>query len=167
MIDNKEPKKEIAAHETVRNIVEIIEVPEHEQRKGESKLFHDNVKKLKEDGNYKCFISGVTEDLQVHHLICEWSLEAKVDYEKLKRMCEIFDPYGYGEKLKDTPITSVDDIRNLLVLSRKYHEEIATGIHNTTFSAWVSQAIVKSGEEIVPQDHNEIEKKIKNHNKGA
>jgi hypothetical protein len=72
-------------------------------------------------------------------------------------MCEIFDPYGYGEKMKNIPITSVDDIRNLLVLSRKYHEEEITGIHNTTFSAWISQFIVKNNEEIVPQDRNKIE----------
>lgn len=152
--------EEIKAHETIRKITEIIEVPEHEKRKGESKLFHENVKKLKEDGNYKCFISNTSEDLQVHHLICEWSLEGKVDYVKLKRMCEIFDPYGYGARMKDIPITSVDDIRNLLVLSRKYHEESVTGIHNTTFSAWVSQAVVKDGEETIPQDHNKIEAEL-------
>lgn len=137
--------EKVLEHETIRNFTEILEVPEHIERKGESKLFHANVKKLKEDGFYKCFISGTTEDLQVHHLICEWSLEGKVDFEKLKKICEMFDPYGYGVKMKDIPITSVDDIRNLLVLCRKYHEESVTGIHNTTFSAWISQAIVKDG----------------------
>lgn len=157
--------KQVKAHVQIENFEQIIEIPEHKQRKGESKLFHDNVKQLKLDGFYKCFVSGSTQNLQTHHLICEWSLENKVDFSKLKKMCEIFDPYGYSAKMKDIPMTSVDDIRNLLVLSRKFHEEKVTGIHNCTFSAWVSQLVCRDNEETIPQDHNEIEKLELEHNK--
>jgi hypothetical protein len=56
--------------------------------------------------------------------------------------------------MKDIPITSVDDIRNLMPLCRPCHEEKLTGIHYTLFPFWSMQRVCKSGCDPVPRSEH-------------
>lgn len=150
--------KEIKTHEEEKHIIECIIIPKHNERK-ESYQFRQSKKRLKEDGHYYCYICGISKKLQVHHYVCEWSLEKEVDFDKLKSFCEEWDVYGYGKLLKNTPITSVDDVRNCMVLCQKHHtgvnvtnENSGVGVHSLTFSAWIMQKISKQGYNPIPQD---------------
>jgi len=138
-------------NEVARHLTEFVIYPEHTKRE-ESEEFKKNKERLKEDGHYKCWICGSTENLQVHHFGCEWALAKDCDFEKLKEFCEEFDPYGYGRLLKNKPITSVDDIRNLLVLCEKHHIEKLYGIHEITFPIWIIQKLAKKGIEPIPEN---------------
>ena len=150
----------VAPHEIIDRLLEIYNVGEHPQRKGESAEFRASVKRLREDGHHKCFVCGTINDVECHHFLCEWSLASEADFEKLSALVQIFDVYGYGRLLKNLPITTVDDIRNMMNLCKAHHIEQVTGIHSTTFSAWVSQCLSKAGCEIVPQDRHEIERLV-------
>lgn len=144
-----------------RKLIETVVIPEHKERKV-SKEFIQAKKQLKKDGNYKCWICGCTEKLHVHHFFCEWSLQEHCDYEKLKELVETFDIYGYGEKMKDIPITSVDDVRNMMVLCQEHHtggitkDGSANGIHNLSFPIWISQKVSMDNNDPVPDNMEEI-----------
>ncbi len=144
------------AHEIVRHLTEVIITPEHAERT-ESAEFRHAKERLKADRHYKCWVCGATENLQVHHFGAEWSLENVTDFEKLKAFCEEWDPYGYGRLLRNQPITTVDDVRNMLVLCQEHHtggtkDGAANGIHEITFPVWLIQKICKQGEDPVPQE---------------
>ena len=156
-----EDKKTVPAHDMVRRLTEIVHTPEHVQRK-ESSMFRDSKKRLRQDGHYFCYVCKSEEDLQVHHYGGEWSLENVLDMNKLKEFLEEWDVYGYGKLLKNKPLTSVDDIRNMMVLCQEHHtggttDGSANGIHNITFPAWVSQELVQDGKETVPLERKKEE----------
>jgi len=132
----------VAEHLEKHTFTESIVIPGHEDRK-ESSEFRHSKEKLRSDGHYKCFICGALEELQVHHFCIEWSLANIADYEKVKELCELFDFYGYSAILKDTPVTSPDDIRNMLVLCRRHHIENNHGIHDMSFPLWIAQKSTK------------------------
>jgi hypothetical protein len=136
MISNEDMDTGVAGHEIVDHLVEVYDVGAHEKRKGESSDFRASVARLRADGHHQCFVCGV------------------------KRLAEIFDVYGYGRLLQNIPISTVDDIRNCMNLCAVHHIERVTGIHTTTFSAWVSQCLGREGVEIVPQDRAVIERLI-------
>lgn len=140
--------KIIAEHIDRTTLKESVLIPEHEERK-ESSTFRKSKKRLKEDGHYKCWICENTEHLEVHHFLCSWSMQNVCDYDKLKELVVLFDIYGYGKKLNDIPITSVDDIRNLIVLCLKHHRQTFTGIHELTFPTWILQKVTKADREVV------------------
>jgi hypothetical protein len=174
--------KIVKEHVTKKTLIEYVVVPEHDERK-ETKEFRQAKKQLKKDGNYKCWICGCTENLNVHHFVCEYSLQTHVDYNKLKETCEIFDIYGYGKAMKDIPMTSVDDIRNTMVLCREHHmdqkdeisdenptgvDTIKNGIHDISFPIWISQKNYKDGLDPVPDNDyqlEQIQEKINNKHK--
>ena len=160
MISNEDMDTGVAGHEIVDHLVEVYDVGAHEKRKGESSDFRASVARLRADGHHQCFVCGVTVDIQCHHFLCEWSLANEADFAKLTRLAEIFDVYGYGRLLQNIPISTVDDIRNCMNLCAVHHIERVTGIHTTTFSAWVSQCLGREGVEIVPQDRAVIERLI-------
>jgi len=150
----------VSAHVATRTFTEVMNIPEHGERKGESPLFHSNVARLKLDGHYLCRVCQTNEDLQVHHACCEWSMMNSADYAKLKQECFVFDPYGYSHsaEFRSEPMTSVDDIRNMEVLCRTHHECKFFGKHNTTHPAWVSQIVCANGVvALVPKDHHKDE----------
>jgi hypothetical protein len=154
-----EQKKMVGAHDQVRHLTEIVHTPEHVQRK-ESSMFRESKKRLREDGHYHCYVCGSTDELQVHHYGGEWSLENVLDMQKLKDFVEEWDVYGYGKLLRNKPLTSVDDIRNMMVLCQEHHtggmtDGSANGIHNITFPAWISQKLVQEGKETVPLEREE------------
>lgn len=155
-------KKKVAAHKTVRSLLEVVNYPEHDERT-ESKMFKETKKRLKKDGHYQCYICGTDKGLQVHHYGGEWSLENSIDLDKLKSFLEEWDVYGYGKLLKNTPLTSVDDVRNAMVLCQEHHtggssDGSANGVHNITFPAWISQKLVKEGTETVPLEDETLDK---------
>lgn len=117
---NKEPKREISSHEQKRTFVEDIEVPEHIER-SESNEFRQSKEQLKKDGHDHCFICGCKDNLECHHFGVEYYLAQDCDFDKLKQFLQLFDVYGYSEQLKDKPITSCDDIRNMMMLCTKHH----------------------------------------------
>jgi hypothetical protein len=150
MSDNKI----VPSHDVVRHLKEIVRTPEHVKRK-ESALFRESKRRLREDGHYECYVCGSTDELQVHHYGGEWSLENVLDLGKLKAFLEEWDVYGYGKLLRNKPLKSVDDVRNMMVLCQEHHtggtdDGSANGIHNITFPAWISQKLVRDGEETVP-----------------
>jgi hypothetical protein len=155
-------KKKVAAHKTVRKLVEVVQYPEHEERT-ESKLFRETKKRLRKDGHYKCYICGTTKVLQVHHYGGEWALSETIDLSVLKEFLEEWDVYGYGKLMKNVPLTSVDDVRNAMVLCQEHHtggtsDGSANGIHNITFPAWISQKLAMKGTETVPLEDDSLAK---------
>lgn len=108
-------------------------------------------KTIKADGFFYCYICGATKDLEEHHYGCEWSKQNEVDYDKLKKYLLEHDIYGYSHKLIDTPLTTVDDIRNQMMLCVAHHREPGTGIHYTTQDVWAMQKLAKDGHNPVPQ----------------
>ena len=149
-------------HLETLHISEIVITPEHAKRK-ESKEFRESKKRLKADGHYHCYICGTTENLQAHHFGAEWSLSAIVDFDKLKSFCEEWDLYGYGRLLKNTPITSCDDVRNFMILCEEHHTSNnstasnPTGIHHMTFPIFIIQKLAKDGLDPVPQEGQTIQ----------
>jgi hypothetical protein len=161
-----EKDKVIPAHIEKLTGTAYMIVPEHADRT-ESPEFRSAVKRLKEDGHYVCWMSGLRDgdkrpdgtivDLQVHHLFMEYCLAADCDFDKLKRMAEEWDIYGYGRLMRNTPITSIDDIRQMLCLDVIWHiggatDGVANGIHFIPFPYWISQKIALAGKDPVPEN---------------
>lgn len=150
----------VSEHIEKNQITEIVITPTHEQR--DTEAFRRSVQKLKKDGNYKCFASGRTDNLQVHH-VAEFSLENIIDFNRLKAFLLAFDPYGYSHKMANTSIEHIDDVRNLLVLNREYHNNVneqagnGTGIHNMSWPAWVAQCVCKANENPIPGEGETVQ----------
>lgn len=130
----------------------------NEAERHESPMFRQAKKRLKEDGHYRCWICGTTANIQIHHYGAEWMYASLVNFDALKDFCETWDVYGYGRLLRQQPINTVDDIRNLMALCAGHHEEVdredggtGTGIHNLTFSTWLIQNVARPGLNPVPQ----------------
>lgn len=154
---------DVHEHKMERNLKETIIVPDHEKR-AESAEFRRSKHRLKEDGHYKCWVCGGTENLHVHHFGIEWSLATIADWDKVKSFCEEWDPYGYGRLLRNVPMTSPDDVRNMLVLCQEHHTGVdhensgsGTGIHQITFPVWLIQKLAKTGIDAVPQSGETLE----------
>lgn len=149
----------IAEHEETVTTKDVVITPEHAQRGAESAEFSRNVERLKADGHYSCFICKTEENLQVHHYGREWSLAEGCDFDELKAFLLQNDVYGYSNLLRNLPITSVDDIRNLMVLCQPHHTGVdhadggtGTGIHNTVHPIWLAQRTSLKGLDPVPQE---------------
>ena len=146
-------------HIQKKTITETWVVPTHKKRN--TKLFNRCVKQLKKDGNYYDLVTylrtgeKITKGIEVHH-ICEFSEENNIDFEIAKRFLKLVDAYGYNYAMKDTPLTCVDDLRNMICLKKCYHTGKNTGIHLMTFDLWVLLIVSKiipvvdeAGEEII------------------
>lgn len=147
----------VAEHIQRRTLHEVVITPDHVERT-ESPEFRKSKERLRDDGHFKCRACGATENLQVHHFVIEWSLANIADWNKVKSFCEEWDPYGYGRLLKNQPMTSADDIRNMLVLCQAHHTGVdhenggsGTGIHEMSFPVWVVQLLARDGADPVPQ----------------
>jgi hypothetical protein len=145
-----------------RTLTETIVIPKHIERV-ESKEFKSAKKKLKKDGHYSCFICGCEDNLEVHHFGAPWAMTGSTDFNKLKDLLLVFDMYGYSKKLQNKPITTIDDIRNMIVLCRWHHNNgsndgVANGIHNITFPTWIMQRVKKDDANPVPADSKELQK---------
>jgi hypothetical protein len=148
---------DVAEHAETRTLHEIVITPDHAQRT-ESAEFRQTKERLKADGHYKCWVCGATDGLQVHHFGIEWSLADLADWGVVKAFVEEWDPYGYGRLLRNQPMTSADDVRNMLVLCQEHHTGVdhadggsGTGIHEMSFPVWVVQKLARTGAIPVPQ----------------
>lgn len=148
-----------AIHIEAKTIHDVVVDPDHADRT-ESEVFRKAKERLKEDGHYKCWICGSTDNLQVHHFAAEYMFEDIADLDKVKRFTEEFDVYGYGRLLKDQPLTSVESVRCLMVLCQTHHTGVdhadggsGTGIHSLTFPSWIMQKLAKDGENPIPQSN--------------
>jgi hypothetical protein len=153
----------VESHKTVRHLTEVVITPTHAKRK-ESKEFRASKKRLKADGHYTCWVCNSKEKLQVHHYGGEWSLEADVDFCLLKEFLLEWDVYGYSRLMKNLPLKSIDDIRNMMVLCQNHHtggtkDGSANGIHNISFPLWISQKISKKGHSPVPEEYSPLKEK--------
>lgn len=158
--------KIIKEHISTKNLVETIVIPEHPERK-ETTEFSKSKKRLREDGHYKCWICGCEENLQVHHFFVPHSLQNTCNFTELNKICCEWDIYGYGRVMSNTPIKSVDDIRNMMVLCREHHtggksDGVANGIHNITFPTWIAQKLCSiNGKDPVPDNKHELEQVVR------
>lgn len=138
----------IPAHLMTKTITERAIDPAHAHRRN-TKEFRAAKRRLKQDGHYRCWICGTERRIEVHHRGVEWMYAAIADFGALKEFCEESDPYGYGHLLRHRPITTVDDIRNLLCLCRAHHVLRGTGWHETTGSWWLMQKLALPGKDPV------------------
>jgi hypothetical protein len=138
-------------------LTEVVIDPAHAERT-ESPEFRKSKARLKEDGHFKCYICGTTENIQVHHL-AEYCFATIVDFGKLKEFCEEFDPYGYGKLLRNKPMSDIGEVRNCLCLCRSHHIEKGTGVHETSMPIWLIQKLAK--EDPVPQEGQNPEEVLK------
>jgi len=148
---------DVKEHVMTRTLKEVVITPDHAQRT-ESAEFRKTKERLKDDGHFKCWVCGSTDNLQVHHFGIEWSLAYVADWDKVKAFVEEWDPYGYGRLLKNQPLTSADDVRNMLVLCQEHHTGVdhadggsGTGIHEMSFPVWIIQKLAVVGADVVPQ----------------
>lgn len=135
------------AHEQTDTLHEDILYPEHLQRT-ESAEFRENKHHLVHDLGLGCWICGSREHLEIHHALVEWSLYASVDPAKVLETAKAFDPYGFTAADPDSPISSPDDARNLLVLCAKHHRHPYFGVHTISMPIWISQRSAKDGVQI-------------------
>ena len=131
--------------------------PDHVNRT-ESAEFRASKERLKADGHYKCWVCGSTESLEAHHFGIEWSLAGLADWDLVKSFVEEWDPYGYGRLLRNQPVSSADDVRNMLVLCRNHHVSVdhaddgsGVGIHDLSFPVWIIQKLARTGANPIPQ----------------
>lgn len=140
----------------------IVITPSHADRQ-ESDDFRETKDRLRKDGRYYCYICNSKDKLQVHHYGCEWSLSSLCDFDKLKDFCLEWDVYGYSKLMQNIPFTSVDDIRNMMVLCQEHHTGInneienPTGVHNLVLPYWIMQKISLQGKNPVPQEGETIQ----------
>lgn len=147
----------VAEHEITRTITEAYIDPAHAER-AESPEFRAAKKRLKEDGHHVCYVCGSTKRIQIHHYFSEWMFDEIVSFDKLKKAAEHFDIYGYGKLLQHRPITTVDDIRNLMALCIVHHIEKGTGIHELTYPTWQMQYLCKDGLDPIPETQKAVAK---------
>lgn len=133
-----------AAHEQIESLKVDVEYPEHVQRT-ESTEFAANKRQLIVKLDTPCFSCGSKQDREVHHFITEWALADDADWDKVFKLAHHFDIYGFAAQLGDKPITSPDDIRNLVVICAKCHRGAGFGIHLVPFPFWIGQVMAKDG----------------------
>ena len=148
---------DVEAHEIIRHLTEVVITPEHAKRT-ESEAFRQAKERLQADGHYRCWICGTKQSLEVHHMFVEWSLAGVADWSKVKALAEECDIYGYGRLLRNQPLTSPDDIRNLVTLCATHHVGVdhadsrsGTGVNELTMPIWLIQKLARSQEDPVPQ----------------
>lgn len=135
-------------HIVKKMISEIMYYPEHDKRH-ETEEYRKSREELV--SKYGCYVCGTKEDLEAHHYGCEYSEWNACSADKLKDFLMTFDVYGYSATLKDKPIESVDDIRNLMVLCSRHHRHKRHGIHAMTFPFWIMQYVKKDSFHLIPK----------------
>lgn len=149
----------------IERTLKVVSVDPNEEKRTESLEFRDAKRRLKQDGHMQCWVCGTTDNLQVHHAALEWSTRDLADFAKIKVFVEEFDPYGYGRLLRNQPLTSIEDVRCMLVLCQKHHTGVdhadggyGTGIHDMDWPTWLMQKLSRDGLDPVPQQGETAEK---------
>lgn len=130
--------------------------PERMERRSTPEYKHNHDQLVHKDG-IKCFMCEMMEvesdpahPLETHHIF-EHSEENSMDFEKMQRIFDKgkVDFHGYSAKLKGTPVTSVDDIRNLIVMCKYHHIMKGCSAHRNSFAMFFTQMVAKTGVEIL------------------
>jgi hypothetical protein len=151
-------KRTLPAREQVRTIVEIEEFDARPERGADSPEFTRNKHMLVKRLDLPCWVCGSRDNREVHH-IHEHAQWVKLDPEKVKDTLLCFDVYGYSHHMIDQPVTSPDDIRNLVVLCGHleqdgqtieggHHRGKGVSAHGSTWDLFFAQRAVKAGEEV-------------------
>jgi hypothetical protein len=136
--------KDTPEHEQIETLRIDVEYPEHAQRT-ESAEFAMNKRTLVTKLDTPCFCCGGKDHREVHHWCIEWAEWANADPAKVHQKIHQMDIYGYAAQFGDKPITSPDDIRNLVVICAKCHRGAGLGIHLVPFPNWISQVVARDG----------------------
>ncbi len=145
--DTKPTNSSVEQPHVLRDDVEqVIIVPGHEPRGPGSPEFEKNRSHLIHECGYGCWTCGAKEDLEAHHIF-EWSMWPDVDPAKMQAVLKLLDFYGFSAK-DSSPISTPDDIRNLLILCSKHHRGKDNGIHTLTFPIWLVLKVLKDGIDI-------------------
>jgi len=134
-------------HTETRTLHEIITYPDHDPRT-ESEKFHANKKHLEHNLGLGCWICGIKESLECHHIF-EWATLGFLDLAIVQNTLKQFDPYGFSAK-DDSPIEDLDDIKNLLILCESHHRAKYTGVHEISYPIWLAQRAMHPGDSITP-----------------
>lgn len=135
---------EVREHDQVETLRIDVEYPEHAQRT-ESAEFEQNKRTLVTKLDTPCFSCGSKDHREVHHWCIEWSEWDNADPAKVLQRLHQMDIYGYAAQLGDKPVSSPDDIRNLVVICASCHRGAGVGIHLVPFPNWISQVVAKDG----------------------
>ena len=141
------------AHEQDERFTERDLIAAHAER-AESEEFRHNKALLMAQHQGCWFNTDLCErdaPIEAHHVV-EWSMWPKVDPVRLKALLLAFDPYGYSMRLAAQPITTVDDIRNLVLLCERCHRGIGHGGHHLTAPTWFAQKARRAGESITAEE---------------
>lgn len=109
-------------------------------------LYHRHRQLLLDERQFPCAAPSCnsTEHLGVFH-IANWCGGKWYDYDKLKEFLSFIDPYGFSREMRDEPITSIHDLRNLIVLCKRCHSERPFALTKVPFPQFVMQAVAKKG----------------------
>jgi hypothetical protein len=132
------------AHEQTETLHIDVEYPAHPPRT-ESPEFSANKRQLVQKLKTPCFSCGGMDKREVHHFLIEWAEADWADWDKVLEKAHHFDIYGFAGQLGDKPMTTPDDIRNLMVICATCHRGAGTGIHLVPFPNWISQVVAKKG----------------------
>ena len=139
---------DVAAHDQIETYRIDVEYPAHPPRT-ESHEFATNKIKLVTKLDMPCFSCGGKDKREVHHFCIEWAEADSADWAKVFQKVHQFDIYGFAASMGETPITSPDDIRNLVVICASCHRGAGLGIHLVPFPNWISQVVAKDGVRIL------------------
>jgi len=155
--------KIVQEHLQKLHVEAVMVTPSHPERV-ESAEFRKSKQRLKDDGHYKCFICGKTDNIQIHHFAVEYSEQELADLDKVKEFVETFDIYGYGKLLKNKRLESVEDCRCLMAICAEHHVGTdsanggtSTSIHGIPFPYWIMQKLAKDGLDPIPQEGFTVE----------
>jgi len=147
----------VPEHIIRREIHDDVIDPAHADRE-ETPTFRAAKERIKEDGHWKCWVCGTTENVELHHFLAEYMFKDIVDFDVMKEVAEELDVLGYGKLLKNKPITDPEDIRCYMPLCTTHHRGVnhadggsGTGIHELTFPTWLMQKLAKKDLNPVPQ----------------
>lgn len=144
-----EPKLE------TRTIVERVYLHARPVRGDASPEFLRNRRHLVKQLDLGCWICNSRDHREVHH-IHEHAQWGDLDPDKVLDNLHVFDPYGFTRHAGETPITSPDDVRNLLVLCGHctiegvevpggHHRGVDAGIHEVTFPTLLALRAAREG----------------------
>jgi hypothetical protein len=131
------------AHTQTETLKIIEYFPAHEPRKGDPHypLFNAARKRLKAAGKLVCWRCGTTENIQLHHAICEFALANGVDITKFQHLY----PDLLTECTDEAFAAFVEGEGNLTPLCQPCHTG-AEGIHCLPYPMWLPGRFWQAGQ---------------------
>lgn len=149
--DDKEPVPSHSQHEMEAY---IEHTPDHAPRSN-TKLYNESHRHLTKIENIGCYICGIRnsdkpeKNLETHHWFVEDSKKTGIDWVKWgngkanflynpQNGLHIGSSFDWAEVAKD-PHIFTDSVFNLVVLCKKHHVGLGTGIHHVPAPLWQLQ----------------------------